>query len=53
MPTTEAQRRASKKWTEKNKERHKETCKKYREDNLEEYNKKSLTRATAYFYKNR
>jgi hypothetical protein len=53
MPTTEAQRRASKRWVEKNKESHKETCKKYREDNLEEYNRKSLIRATAYYYKNR
>lgn len=35
MPTTEAQKRANKKWHDKNIERHKEMCDNWKEENYD------------------
>ncbi len=50
MPTKDSQRRASKKWIEKNYERHKESAresvKRWRDNNKDQYNKNTLNYMT-------
>ena len=53
MPTTEAQKRASKAWRQKNKERANEINRAYREANLEKYKVYQRTASSVYYYKNR
>lgn len=38
MPTSEAQKRANKKWNENNKEKCREICRKWKQNNREYYN---------------
>jgi putative lipase involved disintegration of autophagic bodies len=52
-PMTEAQKRASKKWIEKNKEKKKAYMKKWQEENFEHYREQSRVSSTAYYYRNR
>lgn len=50
MPTTEAQKRASKKWNEKNKERFREIHNDWVEKNRDRVNKQTALRANIYYY---
>lgn len=53
MPTTEAQKRASKAWRQKNKERANEINRVYRQANLEKYKEYQRTASSVYYYKHR
>ena len=53
MPTTEAQRRAAKKWRDNNKEAHALAQKRWIENNPEHYNDISRNKSRIYYYKNR
>ena len=53
MPTTEAQRRAAKKWRDNNKEAHSLATKRWNENHPEHYNDICRNKSRIYYYKNR
>ena len=52
-PATESQKRAQKRWLEKNKEHKKAYMEQWKQDNLEHYRVRARNTASAYYYRNR